>query len=52
MPFGGLFAGVLVDGGGIAMALGFTGLLYLFAAFAPLIVPGFRQMRRGPRSQT
>ena len=46
MPFGGLYAGLLVDGWGIAFALGVTALLYLIAAFAPLIVPSFRQMRR------
>ena len=46
MPFGGLFAGVLIDNWGIAVALGVTGLLYLFATLSPLAVPSFRQMNR------
>ncbi len=48
MPFGGLYAGLLVDNFGIAIALGTTGLLYLFATLAPVAVPSFRQMRRKP----
>ena len=48
MPFGGLYAGLLVDHWGIATALGVTGLLYLCAALAPLVVPSFRQMQRRP----
>lgn len=48
MPLGGLYAGILVDAWGIAAALGLTGLFYLLAAFAPLIVPSFRQMKRQP----
>jgi len=48
MPLGGLYAGILVDTWGIAVALGLTGLFYLIAAFAPLIVPSFRQMKRQP----
>ncbi len=48
MPFGGLYAGVLVDHWGIATALGVTALLYLCAALAPLILPSFRQMQRQP----
>jgi MFS family permease len=48
MPLGGLYAGHLVDAWNISIALGITGLLYLVAAFAPLIVPSFRQMRRQP----
>ena len=48
MPFGGIYAGLLVDSWGIAVALAVTGMLYLLAAFAPLIVPSFRQMKRRP----
>ena len=48
MPFGGLYAGLLVDKTGIVMALGMTGLLYLFATLAPVAIPSFRQMRRKP----
>ncbi|HTO28377.1 MAG TPA: MFS transporter, partial [Devosia sp.] len=43
MPLGGIYAGLLVDAWGISVALGVTGMLYLVAAFAPLIVPSFRQ---------
>jgi hypothetical protein len=46
MPFGGLYAGILVDASGIGMALGITALLYLCAALSPLLVPSFREMRR------
>lgn len=48
MPFGGLYAGLLVDNFGIVMALGMTGLLYLFTTLAPVAIPSFRQMRRKP----
>lgn len=48
MPFGGLYAGLLVDNLGIVVALGITGLLYLFATLAPVAIPSFRQMRRKP----
>ncbi|KQX42865.1 MFS transporter permease [Devosia sp. Root436] len=48
MPFGGVYAGLLVDSWGISVALGVTAMLYLVAAFAPLIVPSFRQMKRQP----
>lgn len=48
IPFGGLYAGVLVDNWGIATALGVTALLYLVATSAPLAVPSFRQMGRRP----
>jgi MFS family permease len=48
MPFGGLYAGLLIDRWGIAAALGLTAMLYLLAAFAPLVVPSFRQMKRRP----
>ncbi|QDZ10091.1 MFS transporter [Devosia ginsengisoli] len=48
MPFGGLYAGLLVDNLGIVVALGITGLLYLLATLAPVAIPSFRQMRRKP----
>lgn len=46
IPFGGLYAGLLVDRAGIATALGITALLYFVATLAPLAVPSFRQMGR------
>jgi MFS family permease len=46
MPFGGLYAGVLVDSVGVHIALGVTGALYLLAALSPVLVPSFRDMRR------
>lgn len=46
MPFGGLYAGVLVDRFGIAAALTATALLYLAAALSPIAIPAFRQMKR------
>lgn len=52
MPLGGLYAGLLVDHWGIANALGVTGMLYLLAALAPLVVPSFRQMKRRPVPQS
>ncbi|HEY8577213.1 MAG TPA: MFS transporter [Devosia sp.] len=51
MPLGGLFGGLLVDRWGISAALGITAVLYLTAAFAPLVVPSFRQMKRQPAAQ-
>lgn len=48
MPFGGLYAGVLVDNFGIAIALGVTSLLYLATTMTPLAMPSFRQMDRRP----
>lgn len=51
LPFGGLYAGVLVDNLGLATALGLTASCYLAATLVPLLVPGFRQMnRRGAAS--
>ena len=52
IPFGGLYAGVLVDNFGVFMALGTTGLLYLLATLAPVALPGFRQMDRRQAVQT
>ena len=46
MPFGGLYAGLLVDNLGIAAGLGITAALYLVAALSPLAIPSFRQMNR------
>ena len=46
MPFGGLYAGTLIDNWGIAIALGATGLLYLCATLSPIALPSFRQMKR------
>ncbi|WEJ60307.1 MFS transporter [Devosia sp. FJ2-5-3] len=46
MPFGGLYAGVLVTNTGISPALVLTGMLYLVAALSPIAVPAFRQMKR------
>ena len=46
IPFGGLYAGVLVDNAGIAVALGMTSFFYLLAALSPLARPSFRQMNR------
>jgi MFS family permease len=46
MPFGGLFAGLVVDNAGIAAALWICGSLYLIAALAPLAIPSFRRMNR------
>lgn len=48
IPFGGLYAGLLVDNLGIWTALGTTAMLYLVAVVLPLAVPGFRQMGRKP----
>lgn len=48
MPFGGLYAGLLVDTFGIRLALGITMLIYLIATLAPLAMPSFRQMNRRP----
>jgi MFS family permease len=51
MPFGGLYAGLVVDNFGIAIALGATAVLYLLATMTPLAVPSFRQMNRRPLVQ-
>lgn len=44
MPFGGVMAGGLVSGFGVAAALLVVGLLYFVASLAPLALPSFRQM--------
>ena len=51
MPFGGIYAGVLVDNYGIAIALGTTAMLYLFATLTPAALPSFRQLERQPAVQ-
>lgn len=52
MPFGGLYAGLLVDNAGIVMALAATGALYLVATLTPVAAPSFRQMERKPLAAT
>lgn len=42
IPFGGVYAGLLIDNVGIASAMATTAGLYLIAALAPTIVPQFR----------
>ncbi|WP_137151771.1 MFS transporter [Devosia sp. FKR38] len=44
IPFGGLYAGLLVNNVGILPALGVTAMLYLCTTLLPLAVPSFRQM--------
>lgn len=46
MPFGGLYAGVLAENLGVRTAIAITGVLYLTATLAPVVVPSFRQMNR------
>jgi len=46
MPFGGIFAGVLVDTIGIFAALGANGFLHLLAVMSLVAQPTFRQMNR------
>ena len=48
IPFGGIYAGLLVENAGIAIALGITAMLYLLTALAPAAVPRFRTI--GTRS--
>lgn len=48
IPFGGIYAGLLVENAGIAIALGVTAMLYLLAALSPAAVPRFRTI--GTRS--
>lgn len=52
MPFGGLYAGLLVDNAGIVVALAATGALYLVATLTPVAAPSFRQMERKPLAAT
>lgn len=46
MPFGGVYAGFVIEGSGIYVALAVTGFFYLLATMAPVLLPGFRQMNR------
>ena len=46
IPFGGLYAGLLVNNVGIYAALGITATLYLLTTLLPLTIPSFRQMGR------
>lgn len=46
IPFGGLYAGVLINNVGIVLALSITSFCYLIAALAPIAIPSFRQMNR------
>lgn len=48
IPFGGLYAGVLVQTIGVYAALGITGIFYMVATLAPALIPSFRQMNRTP----
>ncbi|MFF4008397.1 MFS transporter [Streptomyces sp. NPDC001717] len=47
MPVGGLAAGLLVDGFGVAHALLVFGGVYLLTTLAPLVFPAWRAMERG-----
>lgn len=42
IPFGGVYAGLLIDTAGIAAALATTAALYLIGALAPTVIPQFR----------
>lgn len=46
MPFGGIYAGLLIDNLGVFVALVLTGVLYLVAALTPIAIPAFRQIKR------
>ncbi|QQR40502.1 MFS transporter [Devosia rhizoryzae] len=46
LPFGGLYAGILVEGAGLALAWALSGALYFLVTLAPIAVPSFRDMRR------
>ncbi|UYO00095.1 MAG: MFS transporter [Devosia sp.] len=48
MPFGGLYAGVLVESSNIQTGLLVSAALYFLATLAPVFVPSFRQMNRQP----
>lgn len=51
MPFGGLYAGVLVENSNVHAALFVSAGLYLLVTLAPVFVPSVRQMRRPPDGQ-
>lgn len=46
IPFGGLYAGVLITNVGLVLALGITSFFYLITALSPIAIPSFRQMNR------
>lgn len=46
MPFGGVYAGLIIDRAGIFVALAVTGFFYFLATMLPVMVPSFRQMDR------
>ena len=46
MPFGGLYAGVLVENTNVQVGLFVSAGLYFLATLAPIVVPSFRQMNR------
>ncbi|WP_211357289.1 MFS transporter [Nocardioides rubriscoriae] len=48
MPLGGLLGGVLVDGGGLALAMAATGTAYLVTTMLPAVDPRWREMDRRP----
>ena len=52
MPFGGLYAGVLVEQSSIEVALLVTAALYFVATLAPVVIPSFRQMNRSVTAAT
>lgn len=52
IPFGGIYAGLLIDTAGILPALGVTAALYCVAALSPAIIPRFRTIGRRPAVQS
>ncbi|MHA6299317.1 MFS transporter [Devosia sp. CAU 1758] len=52
MPFGGLYAGVLVENTNVQVGLLVSAALYFIATLAPVFVPSFRQMNRKPIGAT
>lgn len=48
MPLGGLLGGLLVDGGGLALAMGAMGLAYFAATVLPALDPRWRAMDDRP----
>lgn len=52
MPLGGLLGGVLVESGGLAVALLATGLAYLVVTMLPAVDPRWREMDRRTPSAT
>lgn len=48
IPFGGIYAGLLIENAGVVIALGVTATLYLVAALAPTAIPPFRAIGTRP----